>query len=65
MKNSHTLPGGIVHFRNLDTHTPQMGPSFLDVKKERPAIAQPQQGFEHSASSQNSQTFAPVPIAPV
>ena len=33
------------------------------VKKERPAIAQPQQGLEHGASSQNSQTFTPVPIA--
>ena len=64
MKNSRTLLGGIVHFRNLDTQAPQVGPSFLGVKKEMPAIAQPQQGLEHGASSRNSQTFTPVPIAP-
>ena len=40
-----------------------MGPSFLGVKKERPAIAQPHQGIEHGASSRNSQMFTPVPIA--
>ena len=43
---------------------PQVGPSFLGVKKERPAIAQPQQGLEHGALSQKSQTFTPVPIVP-
>ena len=64
MKNSRTLPGGIVHFRNLDTQAPQVGPSFLGIKKERPDIAQPQQGLEHGTSSRNSQTFTPVPIAP-
>ena len=37
--------------------------SFLGVKKERPAIAQPRQGIEHGVLSRNSQTFAPVPIA--
>ena len=63
MKNSRTLPGGIVHFQNLDTQAPQVGPSFFGVKKERPAIAQPQQGLEHGASSRNSQRFAPVHIA--
>ena len=45
MKNSSTLPGGIVHFQNLDTEAPQVGPSFLGVKKERPAIARPRQGL--------------------
>ena len=64
MKNSRTLLGGIVHFWNFDTQAPQVGPSFLGVKKERPAIARPQQGIEHGASSRNSQTFTPVPIAP-
>ena len=47
----------------LDTQAPQVGPSFLGVKKESPAIAQPQQGLEHGASSRNSQKFTPVPIA--
>ena len=56
--------GGIVHFQNLDTQAPQVGPSLLGVENERPAIAQPQQGIEHSASSRNSQMFTPVPIAP-
>ena len=65
MKNSRALPGGIVHFRNLDTQAPQVGPSFLGIKKERPAIVQPQQGIDHGASSRNSQMFAPVPIAPL
>ena len=51
MENSRTLPDGIVHFRNFDTQAPQMGPSFLGVEKERPAIAQPHQGIEHGASS--------------
>ena len=60
MKISRTLPGGIVHFRNLDTQPPQVGPSFLGT-----AIAQPQQGLEHGSSSRNSQTFTPVPIAPL
>ena len=64
MKNSRTLLDGIVHFRNFDTQAPQVRPSFLGVKKERPAIAQPPQGLEHGASSRNSQTFTPVPIAP-
>ena len=64
MKNSRKLPGGIVHFRNLDTQAPQVGHSFLGVKKERPAIAQPQQGLEHGALSQTSHTFSPMPIAP-
>ena len=64
MKNSRTIPGGIVRFRKLDTQAPQVGPSFLGVKNERPAIAQPQQGLEHGASSQNSQTFTHVPITP-
>ena len=64
MKNSRTLPGGIVHFRNLDTQAPQVGPSFLGVKKERPAIAQPRQGFEHGAFGPKSLTFTPAPIAP-
>ena len=65
MKNSRTLPGGIVHFRNLDTQAPEVRPSFLGVKKERPTNAQPQQGLEHGASSRNSQSFTPVPIAPI
>ena len=63
MKTSLTLPGGIVHFRNLDTQASQVGPSFLGVKKERPAMAQPRKGIKHGALSQNSQTFAPAPIA--
>ena len=58
------LPGGIAHFQNLDTQAPQVGPSFLGVKKERPAIAQPHKGIEHGASIRNSQTFTPMPIAP-
>ena len=32
MKKSIALPGGIVHFRNLDTQAPQVGPSFLASK---------------------------------
>ena len=64
MKNSRTLPGGIVHFRNLDTQAPQVGPSFLGVKKERPATAQPQQELEHGAFDPKLLTFTPVPIAP-
>ena len=65
MKNSGTLPDGIVHFRNLDTQAPQVGPSFLGVENKRPAIAQPHQGIGHNASSRNSQTFTPVPIVPI
>ena len=53
-----------MRFRNFNTQAPQVGPSFLGVEKERPAIAQPHQGIEHGALSQNSQTFTPVPIAP-
>ena len=64
MKKSLTLPCGIVRFQNLDTQAPQVEPLFFGIKKERPAIAQPRQGIEHGTSSQNSQTFAPVPIAP-
>ena len=64
MKNSRTLLGGIVHFRNFDTHAPQVGPSFLSVIKEKAAIAQPHQGIEHGALSRNSQMFTPVPITP-
>ena len=37
--------------------------SFLGAKKERPAVAQPRQGFEHGALIRDSQMFAPVPIA--
>ena len=65
MENSLTLLGGIVHFQNLDTQPPQVGPSFLGAKKENPAIGPPRQGVEYSASSQNSQTFTPVSIAPM
>ena len=64
MKNSRTIPGGIVRFRKLDTQAPQVGPSFLGVKNERPAIAQPQQGLEHGAFEPKLVTFTPVPIAP-
>ena len=64
MKNSVTLPVSIVHFRNLDTQVPQVGPSFLGVKIERPAIAQPRQGIEHCALSSRYQVFALAPIAP-
>ena len=63
MKNSLTLPGGIVHFQNLEMQPPQGGPSFLGVKKERPAMAPPQRGIEHSALSSRSQMFAHAPIA--
>ena len=65
MKYSRTLPGGIVHFRNFETQAFQVRPSFLGIKKEKPAIAQPQQGIEHGASIQNSQTFTSVLIAPM
>ena len=44
-ENSRTLPGDIVYFRNLDTQAPQVGPSFLGVKKERSAIARPHKGL--------------------
>ena len=62
-ENSLTLPGGIVHFRNLDTQALRVGPSFLGVKKERPAIAQPRQGTEHGVFGSKSLTFTPAPIA--
>ena len=64
MKNSRTLPGGIVHFRNLDTQAPQVGPSLLGVRKERSAIVQPQQGLGHGAFEPELLTFTPVPIVP-
>ena len=54
-----------MHFRNLDTQALQVGPSFLGVKKERPAITQPHHEIEHGASSRNSQAFTPVPVTPV
>ena len=64
MKNSRTLPGGLVHFRNLDTQAPQVGPSFLGVKMEdllhRSLDRESNIG---SASSSRSQMFAPAPIA--
>ena len=65
MENSLTLPGGIVHFQNVDTQAPQVGPSFLGANKERAAIAHPRQGIEHSALISHFQTFAPAPIAPL
>ena len=52
-ENSLKLPGGIVHFRNLDTQARQVGPSFLGVKKERPATAQPHQGLNMVPSGRN------------
>ena len=58
------LPGGIVNFWNLDTQPPQVGPSFLGVKKERPANPQSQQGLEHGASSRSSQTSTPCAYRP-
>ena len=65
MKNSPTYPTRwhCVHLWSLDTQPPQVEPSFLGVKKERPAIAQPRQGIKQSASSRNSLTFAPTRIA--
>ena len=57
------LPGGIVHFRNLDTQDPQVGPSFLGVKQEKVCYRATSAGFEHGAFGPKPLTFTPEPIA--
>ena len=64
MKNSRTLPGGIVHFWNLDTQAPQVGPSFLGVKKEKVCYRATSAWFEHGAFGPKPLTFTPEPILP-
>ena len=60
MKNSITLPDGIVHFWNV-RHTGPSGRAFsLGVKNKSSAVAQPQQGIERGALSFCSRTFAPA-----
>ena len=59
MKNSRTLPGGIVHFRNLATQAPQVGPSFLGAKQEKVCYRAASAGFEHGAFGSKPLTFTP------
>jgi len=65
-KNSLTPSGGNVHSASgiFDTQAPQVGPSFLGVKKEKVCYRATSSGFEHGAFESKSLTFTPEPIAP-
>ena len=63
MKNSRTLPGDIVHFRNFRHTGPPGGAFILGRQKGKAYYHAASAGFEHGAFKPKLLMFAPVPIA--
>ena len=65
MKNSRTLPDGIVHFRNCRHTGPPGGAFILERRKGKACYRAASAGFEHGAFEPKLLTFTPVPVAPI